>query len=243
MSQQINLLNPALIRPRDWVSLKNVAVIYMLAVAGMGWFYTVTQSEADALQQQRNTVVVAYEAAQAELVQVSNEKSLTSSALAQEQELQQLMRKKEMQRQLLSSFKHVQQETGHHVLDYMQGFARQPLPGVWLVGFKLNAFEQTLSLTGRALQSEKVPQYLEQLAHEPVFQGHNFGGVTLKAMTQNDEYALSETTGAATEAASSTAAKVSKGRPPLSFIEFDVRGLPASAADAELPVQQGGAHG
>lgn len=237
MSQQINLLNAALIRPRDWLSLKHVLVIYAVAVMAMLWYHNSLQTEASALYQQRNAAVARYEAAQKELVDVSNEKSQSMNLRSQEQQLQQLTQRKQMQANLLSTFKHVQSDSGHHVLDYMQGFARQPLSGVWVTAFKVNAFEQNLSLTGRALQPDQVPVYLEKLGQQAVFHGQLFSGLSMKALSQLDERdkglvaAAPPVDGAsagktATDSGVAVPAKpASAVRAPVTVIEFEVKGM------------------
>ncbi len=240
MSQQINLLNTSLIRARDWLSLRNVAAIYAVIIVVMYWYYASVQAQTEALHQKRNESVAAFEAAQMELQAVSNQASHVSSTKEQELELQSLVQKKEMQGKLLSTFRHVQDDAGHHVLDYMVGFASQPLKDVWITAFKLNAFEQNMSLTGRALQADLVPVFIERLGELPVFKGKLFSGLTLKEVTQSDEVhkVQDETSGAAAanpvkqaDVASSdkpeevrTPLKTSPVRTPLQLIEFDVKG-------------------
>lgn len=183
MTQQINLLNPALIRPRDWVSLKNVAVIYAVAILGMYLMYQLSQADLDALQLNRNTAVSKYEAAQVALITSKTKSNKQMNVLEQEQELQTLNKKLEMQNALVASFKYLQADNGHHILDVMQGFASQRVPGVWVTGFKLNAFEKNMAVSGRALQAEAVPQFLEQLGKAAVFKGQLFSGLKMQSVT------------------------------------------------------------
>lgn len=247
MSQQINLLNPALIRPRDWLSLRNVLVMYAAALALMLWYYSSMQSEAEALNMQRTAAVTQFEGVQKSLVEASNDKSHMHTMQALEQELQHLMQQKNAQGKLLDTFKHVQGDGGHHLLDYMTGFARQSMTGVWITDFKVNAFEQNMSLTGRALQAERVPVYLEQLGQQAVFKGQLFSGLTLKAMSQKDEHAQGEEAALpAAEPPSSTkpagegapviqkmASPAKTERLPVTVIEFEVKGMQTAEEPAK----------
>lgn len=260
MTQQVNLLNPALIRPRDWVSLKNVGVMYALVIVAMYVLYHFAQSDLDAMQVQRNAAVTKYEAAKLALITESSKKNRQMNVLEQEQELQSLMKKLDMQNKLVSTFKYVQSDNGHHVLDYMLGFARQVVPGVWVTGFKLHAFEKNITLSGRALQADHIPHFLEHLGQAAVFKGQLFSGLKLQSATLFDEVkggagvvstpvpvpptqavAESQTTTAnnpsnstatptAIPNAAVTPAKTVTG--PRSVIEFEVKGYVPDTGDA-----------
>lgn len=263
MSQQINLLNPALIRPRDWVSLKNVAMIYALAIVVMLMLYRFAQSDLEQMQEQRNAAVTKYEAAQVALITASSKKNSQMNVLEQEQALQTLKKRAEMQSKLISTFKYVQADNGHHILDYMQGFARQVMPGVWLTGFKLHAFEKNITLSGRALQADKVPPFLEHLGQAAVFKGQLFSGLKIQGVTLFDEAkatpngtpsaprapapsvnVATPATGTVNASAPSIGADAQTNTvaAPLPVVEFEVKGYEPEAGDP-MPAATGQASG
>lgn len=57
---------------------------------------------------------------------------------------------------------------------YLAAFARQHTPGLWLTGIEIAGAGNSLSLTGRATQPERVPEYLQRLSSEPVLAGKRF---------------------------------------------------------------------
>lgn len=228
MTQQVNLLNKALIRPRDWLSIRNISLVYGLALLMMYLLYSSSIVEMQTLAQQREVALTTLENTRAELAVIANQKGNIPNNQEQEQELNRLMQKKEAQAKLLASFQHLQGESGHHILDYMIGFASQTMNGVWITGFRLNGFEQQISVTGSALSAEKVPAYIEQLGLHPVFAGKLFSGLTLKetplkqaVVEQVAVKAIDENKRA--EATHSRSA-VSSGENTFKIIEFSVKG-------------------
>lgn len=228
MSQQVNLLNTALIRPRDWLSPRNIGLIYLVAVVLMYGLYMRTTAEVQALAQQREAELATLEGLRAELAVLANQKNGAPNSQEQELQLQQLLQKKEAQAKLLATFQHLQGESGHHILDYMIGFASQTMQGVWITGFKLNGFEQQISVTGRALSADQVPAYIEHLGAHHVFKGKLFSGLTLKEVTLNE--AVTSTDSATVTPAKLPQVALSADKPSadpagvLKLIEFDVKG-------------------
>jgi cell division protein FtsB len=54
------------------------------------------------------------------------------------------------------------------------GLARQRIEGLWLTGLHIRAGGTRLDMQGNALKPELVPQYLQRLSQETVFQGTEF---------------------------------------------------------------------
>lgn len=231
MSQQINLFNPALIRPRDWLTLKNVMLIYVVAIAAMYGWYNQSQKELTELTAEQQAAQSALEAARMELSVVKSRASPTTNSKDDEQALKALTETRDMQSKMLATLKFVQNEGDQHVLDYMQGFAEQTLKGVWLTGFKLNNFEQQLSILGQSLSPELVPAYVEKLGRHPVFHGRLFSGLVLRELpltVVESKPSVSQATNA--NSAEATSEKQSSNLPsaqapePLNVISFEFKG-------------------
>ncbi len=58
--------------------------------------------------------------------------------------------------------------------DHLSGLARQYIDGLWFTEIQLLEGGQELALLGRTRAPEYVPQYLQKLAGEKVFKGHQF---------------------------------------------------------------------
>lgn len=57
---------------------------------------------------------------------------------------------------------------------YLTAFARQIPSGVWLTGLSIAGDGKDLSLSGRTLRPESVPEYVSQLKREAIMQGKSF---------------------------------------------------------------------
>ena len=223
MTQQVNLLNRALIRPRDWLSLSNMMIIYALALIIMVWLYNMALSEMTVTQGKRNQMVAEFENLQKELQVVTNARATPANVESQQQELQSLMQKKDLQEKVLTVFRQVEKDNGHHLLDYMQGFAHQKIQNVWLTGFKIDPFIHSLSLTGKALNADLVPKFIEQLSLEPVFKGQLFGGLKIKAAEQADGRRKETLAPVEGTVVTNTPVAVEKTSVPL--VEFEIKGM------------------
>lgn len=225
MTQQVNLLNRALIRPRDWLSLNNMMMIYALTLAGMVWLYNYTLSQMETAQEKRNQAVAEFESLQKELQAVTNAQAKPINAESQEKELQALMQKRAMQDKVLTVFRQVEKDGHHHILDYMQGFAHQKMQDVWLTGFKIDPFVRSLSLTGKALNAELIPTFISHLSGEPVFKGQLFGGLTIKSAEQADSRQKTPAAAAADPVAQGKPDANVKVAVPVPLVEFEVKGM------------------
>jgi hypothetical protein len=63
--------------------------------------------------------------------------------------------------------------------EYLRAFSRQRVEGVWLTGFDISVGGSALTITGRALNADLVPTYLQRLNHEPPMQGRQFASVSI----------------------------------------------------------------
>lgn len=235
MSQQINLLNPALIRPRDWLTLKNVALIYAVVLAAMYGLYSQAQSELDEVTTERQSAQSALEAAQAELSTVKGRALQAKNSTDDELALKNLIETRDMQSKMLNTLRLIQNDADQHIVDYMRGFAAQAIKGVWLTGFKLNNFEQQLSIIGQSLSPELVPEYVERLGRHPVFHGKYFSGLVLKELPLSGESkpAMSQLANAnagqgVTDKSSGKAAEAQSPL-PMSVVSFEFKGEKHSA--------------
>jgi len=67
---------------------------------------------------------------------------------------------------------------------YFSALARQSITGAWLTNISINTQKHTINLQGRTYQAEKIALLLQNLHHEPSFQGRSFAKLI---MTQAEE--------------------------------------------------------
>lgn len=63
-------------------------------------------------------------------------------------------------------------ETGF--AEHLQGLGRQHITGMWFTEIQLQQGGKQLALLGQTQKPETVPRYIQRLAKEPVFEGHQF---------------------------------------------------------------------
>lgn len=81
----------------------------------------------------------------------------------------------------------------------LRALARQRLEGVWLTSITLAGESGDLSLVGKALRADLVPQYIDRLTKDPAMQGRQFSTLSIERPTPAKPVAGSET-GSASDA-------------------------------------------
>jgi hypothetical protein len=185
MSQQINLLLPAL-RPRfDWLALPVVAAValgglVLIAILSMvGAFQAESlkvreaeiKNELATVQQQVQSIGQALAARQGDS---SLEKQIAAArlGLTQRQEVLAVIAQGD-----------VTQGTAYSGL--LQGFSRQAVEGVWLLGFGFAG--KDIEISGRLLDPALLPTYINRLNDEPAFAGRRFAALDMKGVDPADE--------------------------------------------------------
>lgn len=219
MSQQINLYNPAFEQQRQWLSLNSlaasIAVLVLLIAA------------ASVLGEMRNQALAKQErASAAQLAQLKDQAGTMTAQVGARQK----------DPRLLEELGRVQADldAGAEVLavlqggalgntagysEYLRAFARQSFDGLWLTGFSIAGAGHEVTIEGRALRAELVPDYLKRLNRERIMQGRAFSELSIElpkagtdapAQTGQDGYLdfrLSTHSGDGTPAAGARAAR------------------------------------
>ncbi|UCV19887.1 PilN domain-containing protein [Ferribacterium limneticum] len=185
MSQQINLLLPAL-RPRfDWLALPVVAsvalaglvLISILAVLGLTQAVNLKASEAEiknqlaAVQQQVQTLGQSLAARQGD-TSLDRQIATARLALTQRQEVLAVIAQGDITQ-------------GSAYSGLLQGFSRQIVDGVWLVGFGFA--DKEIEIRGRLLDPALLPTYINRLNDEPAFAGRRFAALDMKGFEPADD--------------------------------------------------------
>lgn len=185
MSQQINLILPAL-RPRfDWLALPVVAgaglaglvLISLLAVLGMTQAASLKDREAEirsqlaAVQQQVQALGQSLAARQGDTT-LDRQIAATRLATTQRQEVLAVIAQGDVTQ-------------GNAYSGLLQGFSRQTVEGVWLVGFGFA--DKDIEIRGRLLDPALLPTYINRLNDEPAFAGRRFAALDMKGIDPADE--------------------------------------------------------
>ena len=179
MAQQINLFDPALQRQRDWLALSNVVLGAVLLMAIVGAAGSAARSDLPALTAQVASHEVQLKALRDQMTVLGQQMANRKTDPRIEQDLA-------AAKLLLSArgdvLKILQQRLGPDAVsyaEYLRGFARQSLPGLWLTGFAFNANDGGMEIEGRISDPALLPEYIRRLNREQAFQGRAFAALKL----------------------------------------------------------------
>lgn len=209
MSQQINLLNPALIKQKDFLNTNNIAITLGLLSVLMLGYYSYAQKQLSLLTIQRSQVAEALSATQAQLKQTAllhQPRELNKALLDQ---IVQLEQKETMQQQVLQivSQSSATPEKGYAAL--MRAFAKQSIDGIWLTSFSIDSNADKLNISGRTLQADLVPAYIARLGNEPALKGKSFAALNM-TLPKTGTLATNQTAAPAPASAAVAVAKNNK---------------------------------
>jgi len=180
MSQQINLLNPALIKQKDFLNPNNIVMtLGVLSVLMLG-YYGYAQQQLSLLSTQRSQVAEELTATQAQLKQTALLHTPRAPDKTLLEQITQLEQKEIMQQQILRTVDQssATPEKGYAAL--MRAFARQSLDGLWLTSFSFDSQTERLNISGRTLQAALVPEYIAHLGNEPALKGKLFSALNMR---------------------------------------------------------------
>jgi Tfp pilus assembly protein PilN len=135
------------------------------------------------LQQQQQQMEVQLEQLRAKKTRLQQDEALSTEITVLRDEIK-------FRRQLLASIDPNSALLEKGFADHLEGLARQTIRGMWFTEIQLQQGGRQLALTGRARAPEYVPQFLQKLAVEPVFSGHQFRVFKLNVPEQQEHQYL-----------------------------------------------------
>jgi hypothetical protein len=179
MSQQINLLNPSLIKQKDFLNPNTIVITIGILLASMLGYYGFAQKQLSVLIIQRSQIADELSATKAQLEQtvlLHTPHDMNKALLAQ---ITQLEQKEVMQQQILQTVKlsSATPENGYAAL--MHAFAKQSIDGLWLTSFSIDSSTEQLNISGRTLQADLVPEYITRLGNETAMKGKLFSALNM----------------------------------------------------------------
>ena len=198
MSQQINLILPEL-RPRfDWLALPVVAAV---ALAGVVLVVLLAQ-----FQSYRHSQLSSEAAAvNGKLLNLQQQVQVLGQAVgarkpnaALPEEIRLLRNGVEQRREVLDF---IGRPVGAGVAPgfsaMLEGFSRQTLEGVWLIGFALAP--AAIEIRGRLLDPALLPRYIGRLNEDRAFAGRSFAALEMKGVVPSASVAKAGAAKPATE--------------------------------------------
>jgi len=228
MSQQINLLNPSLIKQKDFFNPNTIVITLGILLALMLGYYSYAQKQLSLLTAQRSQIAQELTAAQATLQQTVLLHTPHEMNKALLEQIAQLEQKQAMQQQILQTVNQssATPEKGYAAL--MRAFAKQSLDGLWLTSFSINSQSEQLNISGRTLQGDLVPEYISRLGNEPALKGKLFAALNMS---------LPKTTSATSAPPTAVLPSVNSTNLTASIIKNGVSAMPASSPATVATVQ------
>ena len=236
MSQQINLLNPALIKQRDFLNPNNIVITLGLLSALMLGYYGYAQKELSLLTLQRSQATETLSATQTQLQQTILLHTPHEINKALIEQITQLEQKEIMQQQILQTvnLSSATPEKGYAAL--MRAFAQQSLDGLWITSFSFDSSTEKLNINGRTLQADLVPEYISHLGNEPALKGKLFSALSMSLAKPEAVKipALQTNTGAASSPVSTETEKAVVPK----YIEFALQSVEEKSLISSEPAKE-----
>lgn len=179
MSQQINLYDPALERKRDWFALANlvaVGVLLALIVGGAGYL---VRMEIPALAAQSAQGESQLKTMREQIALLGQQVAGRKPDPRIEQELGAARLLLDARGEVLATLKQRLGPDADAFAEYLRGFARQSVSGLWLTAFSFDAVGGGMEIRGRTIDPALIPEYIQRLNREPAFQGRAFSALKL----------------------------------------------------------------
>lgn len=218
MAQQINLYDSTLLKQRDWLSLSNVAVagvLLLLLVIAAG---ALARLDLPTLTAQTASGEAQLQSMRDQLATLGQQVASRKPDPRLEQELGAAQLLLSARGEVLTV---LQQRLGPQAgsfAEYLRGFGRQSMSGLWLTAFNFDA-NGSMEIHGRTLDPALLPDYIRRLGKERAFQGRSFAALRL------DEGKADVATGVSGQPAKTVAAP-----PKAPYHEFVL--IPTRAEDA-----------
>jgi hypothetical protein len=180
MAQQINLYDAKLERRRDWLALHYVvglAAVLALLVGAAGY---AARMDLPALVAQAATTESQLKAARDQIAALGAKAASRKPDSRLAQELEAARTLLGVRSDVLAALKRSLGPEAHSFADYLRGFARQSINGLWLTGFDIAAGGGSMEIRGRTLDPALLPEYIRRLNHEKAFQGQTFAALRLE---------------------------------------------------------------
>ncbi|MCS3904475.1 uncharacterized small protein (DUF1192 family) [Methylohalomonas lacus] len=180
MNQQINLYQPMFRRQEKVFSAVTMVQIVGVILLVLTAFYAYSWWSLQPFEQELAKVKQEQNRLQKELVRLEAQAPDQSKSQLLEDEIERLNREVEQKQRVaeLISGKSLGNRDGFAPL--LEGLARQHMSGLWLTHVSLEHGGKRLSLSGKAISSELIPQYIQQLSREKVFAGLGFNVLEIK---------------------------------------------------------------
>jgi hypothetical protein len=179
MSQDVNLLNPALAPKVELfqgrtvlAGLAGLLALCVLASSAVGW-------DARRIAQREQQQAAQLAQLNGDVTRLGQEVAARKPSAQLREELAGLDALLAARNDVMAIIRSGALGDTRGVSDYFRAFARQSVDGLWLTGFSVQNAGADLVVQGRTLDAELVPAYLTGLRRESALRGHGFAHISV----------------------------------------------------------------
>ncbi len=176
MSQQINLFNPAFRRQRLTVSIMTAVYCVAATLAMLMVFQAYFHLQSKGLKEELQSSQKLAQEQRAYIDRVKGAGTRKPSATL-DADIARIEAELKQARESVEALKGGAIGNQQGFAEYLRAFSRQSLSGLWLTGFTIEG--GGISIQGRVIHAELVPNYIQRLNHEQVLQGRTFSSLSL----------------------------------------------------------------
>lgn len=191
MSQQINLLNPALIERSELIGTNRILAIISVLFVGMFGYYFYEKSALTELKQQRAQAASRLETSQNNMnAFIANNKPKDDAIL--NEEISKLVQKEMEQEAMIKATTKTDQHQSQSYAALLRALSKQSINGLWITGLNIDQDAQNLSISGRTLDADLVPKFITRLRAEPALKGKTFTDLTMQVNVKKQAKKIAE---------------------------------------------------
>jgi len=179
MAGQINLFDPALLRKRDWLALVNVVMLALLLMLAVAAAALLVRHDLPSLSAQVATNEAQLKAMREQVVVLGQRVANRKPDPLIESELVGTRQLLAARNEILNTLRQGTDPGAGSFADYLRGFARQSVAGLWLTGIAVDAGSDGMEIRGRTVDPALLPEYIARLNKEPTLQGRAFAALKL----------------------------------------------------------------
>jgi hypothetical protein len=185
MSQQINLIIPAL-RPRfDWLALPVVAGLSLAGFLLVAVLAVAAMTQVSALKVREEGVKNQLQAVQQQMQALTQSLAARQGDKTLEEKIAAMQLAVSQRQEVVAVIAQGDVTKGNAYSGLLQGFSRQGVDGVWLNAFRFA--DKDIEIHGRLLNPALLPTYINRLNDEPAFAGRRFASLDMKGVEPGDE--------------------------------------------------------
>lgn len=206
--QQINLLNPALIKKTDFLNPNNIALLLGVLLLSLLAYAAMENHALSQLQQSRTQIATQLSTTEKQVEEMRTIQANKNDVATQLKQIQALEQEVMMQKDMIKAIGLNKTGENQSYAAIFKAFSKQSLDGLWITGLNIDQNTEVLSIKGRTVDANLLPQLIANLRHEPALKGKTFTDLSM----QSNEKKLSGNNAIANTQTALTNAKAADGQ-------------------------------